>query len=252
MTDTGGGISSALGAAGAATGNPFLAIGGQLLGGLFGSSSAKKANKEAKKMMREQMAWQERMANTVHQRGVIDLRAAGLNPILSATKGFSAAMPGNVSAAPVLNEGAAGQASALAIQNAAAQTDLLKAQAENVRAQTETEKNKPENVAQSTKTGAAQAQSFESAAALSRQLEITEGWKSKQAIAELALKNVTTDIAEKYGMKMAEEAMRQARSQSQIMAGSAKSAEATEKALEMLPAEYVAIIRVLKAALSGR
>ena len=80
-----------------------LAQGGlSLIGGLLSSRGAKTQNEEARRRAREQMAFQERMSSTAHQREVTDLRAAGLNPILSAG-GSGASSPGGAMA-PTVDE----------------------------------------------------------------------------------------------------------------------------------------------------
>jgi len=70
-------------------------------GGLINNAANAKATREANEA---QMAFQERMSSTAHQREVTDLRAAGLNPMLSGMGGAGASGATGSANAPVLED----------------------------------------------------------------------------------------------------------------------------------------------------
>lgn len=97
-------------------------IGSTLLTNNANARNAADARQAEEREAQINRAFQERMSNTAHQREVTDLRAAGLNPILSGTGGMGSTTPagakGNVGIAAQVENTRSGSAVAAARMNA--------------------------------------------------------------------------------------------------------------------------------------
>lgn len=110
----------------------------------YGYRSQKKANEQNVQLAQNQMDFQEDMSNTSYQRAVEDMRAAGINPMLTAKVG-GASTPGGASTtvasefAPAMSSAVQAAQTLLAgqqiVQNKA-QTDQLNATTEKIRSET--------------------------------------------------------------------------------------------------------------------
>jgi hypothetical protein len=100
---------------GAMMGSPAFATGASIVGGLLGNRGQRAANAANAQLAHNQMQFQESMSRTAYQRQVADMKAAGINPMLSAKMGGASTPSGQT--AVMQNTAKAGIEGAMMVAN---------------------------------------------------------------------------------------------------------------------------------------